>query len=227
MGRRPSHAAYHATADSSDAYIGSANPQKRLVDGIPHFNYGVSHHGTINIIPPTPSARTIMTPYTHNQFTRTTFRVDNLHCPTCVATIADIVTGHPLLEELEGVDTKTPAISDVDISLEDRSVSFTHRHDFDLKLIMKQLDASGFDVSPPSSTNAPTKTPSIFKWRSFLPSNPGRDEKSSRRQMTHREICGVCRASESSNGDTDVVSDGIEKPALQESRFALEGMTCR
>jgi P-type Cu+ transporter len=167
-----------------------------------------------------------MTSNAHDH-TRTTLRVDNIHCSSCVASIADIVAGHSPFEDQKN---SIPSITDVDISLQERTVSFTHTKGFDLRTILIQLDASGFDVWLPPNTVAtlPRKLAGLSNWRSFLKAPfAHRDVKSSQRQQTHREICSACRASESSSNDNVATLDGNEKRALQESRFVIEGMTYR
>ena len=164
----------------------------------------------------------------HDYYARTTLRVDNLHCSSCVAYIADIVAGLPTLEEHKN---PTSIISDVDISLQERTVSFNHPKGFDLRTLLKQLDVSGFDVQwLPSNTGvtSPTNVANPFKWRAFFKSFfPSRDVKSSQRQTTHRDICSACRTADISSTDIDVITDETVKYALRESRFALEGMTSR
>ncbi|KAF8501273.1 hypothetical protein JB92DRAFT_2794788, partial [Gautieria morchelliformis] len=145
-------------------------------------------------------------------YTRTTLHVDNLHCTSCVASIADIVAG------LSG---NTPIISDVDISLQDQTVSFTHPRDFNIKIVLKHLGASGFDVWWPADT-APTSVIKHSHRPKWLACLFPRATKSSRRQVSHREICSACRPSETD--DSGVTP--TEKQALRESRFAIEGMSC-
>ncbi|KAF8583040.1 heavy metal translocatin [Ramaria rubella] len=154
---------------------------------------------------------------------RTILHVDNLHCDSCVASINSIVELFSSSSTYNEHGTAA-AISDVNISLLDRTVSFTHPQGFDLEGVLKQLDLSGFDARIGSNTLAqsPTRVPRLSEWRSWL--HP-LTRNSSQRKANHREICEACRSSEDSVHRSDTLSS-IAKESLRESRFALEGVTC-
>ena len=161
--------------------------------------------------------------------TRTTVHVDNLHCASCASSITSILTGTSPLDGKNILVNSTSTVSDVDISLQKRTISFTHPRGFNRQMVLKQLDAAGFDVrlTSPTVATRPTKKFGASKWKPWLTPFASRGIKSSQRQRNHREICDACRASRSYHGDSDVTSKRVEKQALQESRFAIEGMTCR
>ena len=169
-------------------------------------------------------------PHAHNQMTTlTTLRVDNLHCASCVSSIANIIAGISSLNEQKILRNATSVFSDVSISLQERTVSFTHPIGFNLKQVLKQLDAAGFDVWLPSRSadTSPTKIFGKSTWNSLLSPFASRAIESPKRQASHREICDACRTSKGYSDDSNVVSNRAEKQALQESRFAIEGMSSK
>ena len=161
--------------------------------------------------------------------TRTTLRVDNLHCASCASSIANIIAGVSPLNEQKILRNATSVFSDVDISLQERTVSFTHPKGFSLENVLKQLDAAGFDVWLPSRTadTSPTKIFGTSTWKFLLSPFASRAIESPRRQAGHRELCDACGTSGDYSEDSNVVTNKAKKQALQESRFAIEGMTCR
>ncbi|KAF8583042.1 heavy metal translocatin [Ramaria rubella] len=160
---------------------------------------------------------------------RSILHIENIHCQSCVTTIVDILGGFSIYAAQSDVEKTVPAISDIDISLRDQTVAFTHVEDLDLKAVLKQLDASGFDVlNEPStlsesSTKVPTK--STWSWRAHLNPLSIRSWVSSRRKRSHMEICEACRTSEESIARSDIKLDTLEG-MLQESIFSLKGVSC-
>jgi Cu+-exporting ATPase len=160
---------------------------------------------------------------------RTTVHVDNLHCQSCVDSVTRIISDFLPFDANKDLEKVESIISDVDVSLPNRTVSFTHPEVFIVGTVLKQLDAAGFDVwldSDARPVSPPPKTGTL-RWRSLLNPFTLRRSQSTQREAVHREICGACRASEMSKNDDATASDNVEKQAWHESRFALEGMTCR
>lgn len=138
--------------------------------------------------------------------TRTIIHIENLHCQSCVACI------HGLVESL---DTKA-ALSGVDISLAERNLSFTHLVNFDLRVLLEQIHAAGFDAEIHSSATA-ASPPGPSKWgaslkRKFRKNNADHEAK-------HKEVCLACRME-------NTEAPPLKMSELCESTFALNGIAC-
>ncbi|KIJ47514.1 hypothetical protein M422DRAFT_248935, partial [Sphaerobolus stellatus SS14] len=143
--------------------------------------------------------------------TRTILRVDNLHCESCEDSIRQIITV---------VDT-TSSVTDIDVAIAEHLVSFTHPISFNLKTLIKNLDASGFDVQVHSSATAYSK-PGPSRWmhhiRKALRMRPS---ELSDHEARHKEVCGACRSEKGLEA-----AGPVHKADIYQTRFVLEGMTC-
>ncbi|KIJ47519.1 hypothetical protein M422DRAFT_248940 [Sphaerobolus stellatus SS14] len=143
--------------------------------------------------------------------TRTILRVDNLHCSSCEDSIRQIITV---------VDT-TSSVTDVDVAIAEYLVSFTHPISFNLKTLIKNLDASGFDVQVHSSATAYSK-PGPSRWMHYLRKTLRvRSSELSDHEASHKEMCEACRS------EKGIEAAGpVHKADIKHTRFVLEGMTC-
>jgi len=146
--------------------------------------------------------------------TRTIIRVDNLHCQSCVSSIQDI---------LASLESPSGALTELNVSIDDRLVAFTHPLSFDLRTLLKTLDASGFDVEVQSSATA-TSRPGSSRWGSYIRKMFRRGPSQMLQHAAkHKEVCAACR--EEKGGE--LVHSGAGTENVYQTSFMLEGITCR
>ena len=158
---------------------------------------------------------------------RTTIHIDNLHSQSCVDSVTEIIFGFlpaAVNDDPEKAESRLP---DIDVSLPEGTVSFTHPEEFDFKAVLKQLDAAGFDVRLDSSMHAPPSTPNAgpSRWMSALNLFGRPMSRSSEREAVHRQICGPCLASHVPNEDDS--SPNTPNQTLRGSKSTLVGMPYR
>ncbi|KIJ26925.1 hypothetical protein M422DRAFT_55315 [Sphaerobolus stellatus SS14] len=140
--------------------------------------------------------------------------VANLHCQSCVDAIGNIIAS---------VD-EDKALSNVNISLQARSISFTHLVSFKPDALLRALAKFGFEVEPDfQSQPTAVKRPS-FKWNVYLRKKFGKPSYDAHeREENHRKLCLSC--SEKFPAPTQNMKEF--KQDLYESRCSLEGMAGR
>jgi copper chaperone CopZ len=143
--------------------------------------------------------------------------VDNMHCPSCVRHIEDLLAEYDL--------------RNVAVSLFAGTVAFDHDHDFDLRRIVRALEHSGFrpflpekQASPGEgreSQSHPHRSSAGSHWlASLLPA-----KRQQRRR--HRAVCEACQHEEEDLLESKNADEASTSPkSWTKSVFSVEGMTC-
>ena len=135
--------------------------------------------------------------------------LSNVHCPSCVERITDIV----------GPDARC------EVSILTGVVTFARSAVSSTASLIHELEDSGFEVDRtgdaadvPLRATTSTHLPTRSVWLRWLPWK-AQDERA--RREAHRAVCAACRAEEES-----VRHEGKEGGEWVKSSFSVQGMTC-
>ena len=158
---------------------------------------------------------------------RTTLHIDNLHSQSGVDSVTEIISGFLPAAVNDDLERAESCLPDIDVSLPEGTVSFTHPEDIDFKTVLKQLEAAGFDMQLDSSMHAlsPTRLVGPSRWMSALNLFGRPTSRSSQREAVHRQVCGPCLASHVPNEDD--APPNTPNQTLRGSKSTLVGMPYR
>jgi Cu+-exporting ATPase len=150
----------------------------------------------------------------------TTILIDNLHCPSCVTTVNQI------LNEL------SPRPSHISASIVNNTVVVKHPPALESKAITQRLVDAGFEIQSVSFTeqesedsdddavhNNTTAVSGLTRWIS-------RSISHSHQQKTHHEYCDACAGHQTPPEEDFRVVIESTGPVTKRAKLAVSGMTC-
>ncbi|EWZ77847.1 hypothetical protein FOWG_17775 [Fusarium oxysporum f. sp. lycopersici MN25] len=164
---------------------------------------------------------------------RTTFLIPNIHCPTCISFVAELL------------DSLSPKPSSVETSIVSQSVTVEHSPTLDAFTISKALADAGYEVDSIIQAQPKIPHPTVSRgssdddfpisWLSsavqrWTRSSPAIDSETLRAR--HADHCKQCRDEEGDTPEEDVshhslvAVDSPQQPKISQAILSINGMSC-